>query len=128
MSSHASRVRHLSSKALASVDHVSRFTFQETRRSQLARAYVSVPGLALTCLVLFTVLSLLFYRSYIPAFTHFSNDGPLGRMVSACHRLPERFLGSWGDLNLLGAPEGGAPPNLSFGLQYLLKPVLFSKF
>jgi hypothetical protein len=96
--------------------------------SQLNPAKASGPGLAVMAGLLFTVLSVLMYRSYVPRFVQFSNDGPLGRMISACHKLPERFTGSWSDLNLLGSREGPAPPNLSFALQYLLKPVLFSKF
>jgi hypothetical protein len=97
-------------------------------KSQATPAKAAGPGLAMMALLLFAVLSLLFYRSYVPRLVQFSNDGPLGRMISACHRLPDRFTGSWSDLNLLGSREGPAPPNLSFALQYLLKPVLFSKF
>src|SRR5262249_45627147 len=60
--------------------------------------------------------------------TLFSNDGPLARLMSDSHRLPDRFTGSWQDLNALGYREAAASPNVSFGLQWLLKPVAFSKF
>src|ERR1017187_10209959 len=79
-------------------------------------------------LLLFVVLSVLFCGAYLPGNILFSNDGPLGRLMAQCHRLPERFTGSWEDLNLIGFRDWGSAPSISFGLQYLLKPVLFSKF
>ena len=79
-------------------------------------------------LSLVVILSLLFFRSFLPGYTVFSNDGPLGNLVSQPHRLPEGFTGGWQDLNSIGFREGGAFPNLSFGLMWLLGPVGFSKF
>lgn len=79
-------------------------------------------------LTLVVVITLLLGRSYLPGHTLFSNDGPLGRLESQCHRLPGAFTGVWQDLNSIGYREGGAMPNLTYGLLYLLKPVLFSKF
>ena len=78
-------------------------------------------------LLLFVVLSVLLCGDYLPGNILFSNDGPLGRLMAQCHRLPDRFTGCWEDLNLLGFRDWGASPSISFGLQYLLKPVLFSK-
>jgi hypothetical protein len=86
------------------------------------------PGLAAMFLLLFVILSLLFYRVYLPGHTLFSNDGPLARLMSRSHKLPERFTGDWQDLNSVGYREPGAMPDISFGLQFLLKPVGFSKF
>jgi len=77
--------------------------------------------------LLLGVLSLLFYRVYLPDHTLFSNDGPLGRLISDCHKLPDRFTGCWSDLNSIGGSGGQAPTGISIGLQYLLKPIWFSK-
>ena len=74
-------------------------------------------------LLLFVVLSVLLCGDYLPQNILFSNDGPLGRLMAQCHRLPDRFTGCWEDLNLLGFRDWGAAPSISFGLQYLLKPV-----
>jgi hypothetical protein len=78
-------------------------------------------------LLLLAVLVLLFHGVWPEGHTLFSNDGPLGRLISDCHRLPERFFGCWSDLNSIGFSGGAAPPGISVGLQYLLKPVWFSK-
>lgn len=79
-------------------------------------------------LVLAVVISLLLGGGYLPGHIQFSNDGPLGRLVAQCHELPGRFTGCWNDLNFVGYSEGAALPGIGFGLQYLLKPVFFSKF
>jgi hypothetical protein len=84
-------------------------------------------GLGAMVLLLFAALSVCLYRDYLPGNILFSNDGPLGRLMSQCHRLPDRFTGCWEDLNLLGFRDWGTAPSISYGLQYLLKPVLFSK-
>lgn len=47
--------------------------------------------------------------------------------MSECHRLPQRFFGCWQDLNAVGFREGSAVPSITFALQWLLGPVLFSK-
>jgi hypothetical protein len=78
-------------------------------------------------LLLFAVLSVCLYRDYLPHNILYSNDGPLGELTAQCHRLPDRFTGCWEDLHLLGFRDWGTAPSISFGLQYLLKPVLFSK-
>jgi len=78
-------------------------------------------------LLLLAVLSGIFYKVYLPDHTLFSNDGPLGRIISTCHQLPDRFTGCWSDLNSIGASGGAAPTGISIGLQYLLKPIWFSK-
>jgi hypothetical protein len=84
-------------------------------------------GFGLLLLLLALALLLLLRQDCLPGQTLFSNDGPLGRLMTQCHRLPERFTGCWNDLNSVGANEGGVSPNISFGLQWLLKPILFSK-
>ena len=77
--------------------------------------------------LLLATLSLLLHGVYLPKQTLFSNDGPLGRIMSQCHQLPDRFTGCWDDLNGIGLNGGIAAPSITFGLMLLLKPVLFSK-
>ena len=79
-------------------------------------------------LLLAVIVSLLFGASFLPGHTLFSNDGPLGRLVSQCHRLPDAFTGVWEDLNSVGYREQGALPNITYALRLVLKPVGFSKF
>jgi hypothetical protein len=74
------------------------------------------------------LLALLFHKSFFPGQVLFSNDGPLGRLVSQCHRMPASFTGTWQDLNVMGIREGGALPNITSGLRLLLGPFGFSKF
>jgi hypothetical protein len=74
------------------------------------------------------VLSVLLWGAFLPQQIAFSNDGPLGRLVAQCHRLPARFTGCWDDLNLLGFRDWDTAPSISLGLQYLLGPFVFAKF
>src|SRR5438309_1568661 len=83
-----------------------------------------LPALAL----LVALISLFFFRSYLPGWTLFSNDGPLGTLVAQSHRLPDGFSGGWQDLNNVGFREGGAWPAFTYGLLLLLGPVGYSKF
>ncbi len=78
--------------------------------------------------LLLVTLSLLFYGVFRPGHTLFSNDGPLARLITSSHKLPERFTGCWFDLNSVGYREPGAMPDITYGLLLLLKPVAFSKF
>jgi hypothetical protein len=84
------------------------------------------PGAAALLFVI--VLVVLLHGVFVPGQILFSNDGPLGRLNSQCHQLPQRFLGCWLDLNNIGFDGGAASPSISFALQWLLGPVLFSKF
>jgi hypothetical protein len=79
-------------------------------------------------LLLLAALSFLLRGVFVSDQTLFSNDGPLGQLMAQCHQLPDRFFGCWNDLNVIGFNTGAATPGISDGLQYLLKPVLFSKF
>jgi hypothetical protein len=95
----------------------------------LLRTSVRTPraGLAAMVMLLFVALSILLYRDYQPGTILFSNDCPLGRLMSQCHRLPDRFTGCWEDLNLIGMRNWGAAPSISYGVLFLFKPVWFSK-
>ena len=74
------------------------------------------------------VLALLFWRSFLPGFVHFSNDGPLGQQMTAWARWPQSFLGAWGDLNDIGANAGSHPPTLNVLIGWVLGPVGYAKF
>ncbi|HEV2694088.1 MAG TPA: YfhO family protein [Verrucomicrobiae bacterium] len=73
------------------------------------------------------ILSLLFWRSFLPGYVHFSNDGPLGMQVFTAAHVPEAFTGMWGDMNDIGA---GAVWSLSSGtlLNMFFGPVAYAKF
>ena len=75
----------------------------------------------------FVVIAVLLHGVFLPEQTQFSNDGPLGELMAQCHRLPDRFTGCWSDLNSVGFNGGAASPDISFGLEWLLGPVWFSK-
>ena len=89
---------------------------------------LSKGGLGTAALLFALVLAIYLNGVFMPDQVMFSNDGPLGRIISRCHQLPQRFLGCWLDLNNIGFDGGAATPSISFGLQWLLGPVLFSKF
>jgi len=82
----------------------------------------------LLVLGLLVALAFIFFHQILtPGQVLFSNDGPVGQLMSECHQLPARFTGCWADLNTVGYRESAAPPDISFFLQWLLKPVWFSK-
>lgn len=83
---------------------------------------------ALVLLLLVALLGVLFWHSFLPAWTQFANDGPLGAMMSERARMPEPFLGTWGNLNGYGIREPSAVPNATFSLNWLLGGLGFSKF
>lgn len=85
-------------------------------------------GLIVVALVLFGVLAVLFHNVFLPGYTLFSNDGPLGTQMSRSHAVPDTFSGGWQDLNSLGFREGGASPSITYALAWLLGPVGYSKF
>ena len=87
-----------------------------------AGGFVTALGLFLA------VVAIMLYGVFLPEQTLFSNDGPLGQLMAQCHRLPDRFAGCWLDLNSVGFNGGAASPSITFGLQWLLGPVWFSKF
>jgi hypothetical protein len=83
-------------------------------------------GVWLMLLLIFIILSVLFRYSYVPGFTLFSNDGPIGTLASASRKMPDEFFGGWQDLNSVGIREG-TWPGISWGLFWLLGPVAYSK-
>lgn len=77
-------------------------------------------------LLIFIILSVFFRYNYLPGFTQFSNDGPIGTLKSDSHKLPQEFFGGWQDLNSVGIREG-TWPSLTYFLLCTLKPILYSK-
>jgi hypothetical protein len=78
--------------------------------------------------LLAVILIVLFGKSFLPDYVHFSNDGPLGQESARWARLPAAFTGSWGDLNGIGASAGSWPLGLSGLIRWALGPVGFAKF
>jgi len=74
------------------------------------------------------ILAILFYRSFLPEYVHFSNDGPLGQQNTAWLHLPAAFAGMWDDLNDVGFSAGSFAPNVTGMLKWLLGPVGYAKF
>ena len=79
-------------------------------------------------LLLAVLLAVLFWKSFLPGYVHFSNDGPLGQQNAAWARLPAGFTGIWGDQNDIGSSGGSFTPDLGTLFRWLTGPVGFSKF
>lgn len=79
-------------------------------------------------LLLAMILATLFWKSFLPDYVHFSNDGPLGQQNAAWSRLPDGFTGSWGDINIIGSNGGVWPFGLSALIRWVAGPVGFAKF
>ena len=78
--------------------------------------------------LLAALLVLLFWRSFLPGYIHFSNDGPLGQQNSAYVQLPAGFTGKWDDLNDIGNNTGAWPPDLNALFFWMLGAVGYLKF
>src|ERR1035437_3253529 len=103
----------------------SQTSFMKVAKPKVASAsprFISGPVL------LAIILLVLFVKSFLPGYVHFSNDGPLGQQNAAWARLPQAFTGIWGDLNDIGNTGGSSTPDLCTLLRWLIGPVGFSKF
>jgi hypothetical protein len=78
--------------------------------------------------LLAAILLCLFWRSFLPGFVHFSNDGPLGQQNSSWLQLPAAFTGGWNDLNDIGNNAGAWPPDLNALCRWMLGAVGYAKF
>src|ERR1035441_10250706 len=78
--------------------------------------------------LLAAVLALLFWKSFLPGYVHFSNDGPLGQQTVDWLKLPSSMFGMWDDLNDMGFGAGSFPPSVTMVLKWLLGPVGYAKF
>ena len=78
--------------------------------------------------ILAAVLALLFWRSFLPGYVHFSNDGPLGQQNANWSKLPAAFTGGWDDLNGIGSYAGLSSPDPASLIRWTLGRVGYSKF
>ena len=78
--------------------------------------------------VLVVILGFLFRDSFKPGFAQFSNDGPLGVLMSAALSVPQALTGFWMDLNWIGVNGGTASSSITYLLVWILGPVGFAKF
>jgi hypothetical protein len=74
-----------------------------------------------------TVLGILFFRAFHPDHVVFSNDGPLGGMMSEHNRMPRILTGIWQDLNWLGSGYPQPFPDATTVLRFFTSPVGFAK-
>jgi len=79
-------------------------------------------------LILALALAILFWRSFLPDYVHFSNDGPLGQQNAAAAHLPEAFLGTWYDNNDIGSGGGAWALSISAVFRWVVGPVGYAKF
>ena len=79
-------------------------------------------------LLLAIVLSILFCKSFLPDYVHFSNDGPLGQQNAAYSRFPYSLTGAWDDQNDIGLNVGAATPDFIAVMCWMLGPVYNAKF
>ena len=79
-------------------------------------------------IVLFVILVALFWKSFLPQYVVFSNDGSLAIQEMQWTHLPESFLGSWYDLNTIGVNAGAVVPNFSQSFRWFFSPVGYAKF
>jgi hypothetical protein len=78
--------------------------------------------------LLAVILAVMFSKSFLPGYVHFSNDGPLGEQNASWLRFPGTLTGSWDDLNNIGTNGGSSVPDVSAIESWLLGPVGYSKF
>ena len=78
--------------------------------------------------ILAAILMILFWRSFLPDYVHFSNDGPLGQQNVEWLRLPSAIFGMWLDLNDVGLSGGSFTPNLTALIKFVLGAVGYAKF
>lgn len=79
-------------------------------------------------ILLAMVLALLFWRSFLPGYVHFSNDNPLGQYATDWSQLPGAFTGAWDDLNSTGFNAGAWPIEISQCIRWLIGSLAFAKF
>lgn len=88
----------------------------------------AIAGFLVACAVLSAVLSYLFADSFKSNQVVFSNDGPLGVVMSEALKQPDALNGYWVDLHWLGTNGGFSPACVTYGLLWLLGPIGFAKF
>src|SRR5271154_6907276 len=74
------------------------------------------------------ILAVLFCKSFLPDYIHFSNDAPLGQQNSQWLQPSVGFSGMWYDLNSIGLGAGAYGPTLTVFIRWILGPVGYAKF
>src|SRR5580704_4275967 len=91
-----------------------------TKPAWNTRAFIFLAG------SLIVILALLFHESFYSRMVAFSNDSPLGQMVSNEALMPQILLGEWVDLNTIGTSYGSSTPDITALIRLLwewpLKP------
>jgi hypothetical protein len=77
-------------------------------------------------ILLAVILGLLFWKSFLTGYVHFSNDSPLSQQTAAW--LKVSTAGFWDDLNIIGFNAGAFTPNISELIQAVAGPVGYAKF
>jgi hypothetical protein len=78
--------------------------------------------------LLAVILAVLFGKSFLPDYVHFSNDGPLGQQNAQWIQVPASIMSVWDDLNGIGASVGSYPLGFSALIRWALGPVGYAKF
>jgi hypothetical protein len=78
--------------------------------------------------LLVVILAVLFGKSFLPGYVHFSNDGPLGQQNTAWSQVPAAFTGAWADVTSIGANAGSYSPDWTWLICWVLGPVGREKF
>ena len=78
--------------------------------------------------LLAVILAVLFGKSFLPSYVHFSNDGPLGQQNTSWSQLPAAFTGTWWDLNGIGSNAGSYSLDLTALIRWTLGAVGCAKF
>jgi hypothetical protein len=79
-------------------------------------------------ILLAIVLAVLFCKSFLPDYVHFSNDAPLGQQNSQWLQPPAGLWGMWYDLNSIGLNAGAYAPTLTVLIRWILGSVGYAKF
>ena len=78
-----------------------------------------------TALLLAIVLSLVFRQSFNLRYVAFSNDGPLGQMVTEMNKMPSVVMGLWVNVNWLGYEALSPPPSITSGMRWVTSPQVY---
>ncbi len=77
--------------------------------------------------VLFVILVCLFWKSFLPQWIIFSNDGSYAVQKMQWTHLPEAFLGSWYDQYSIGVNGGAVVPNFTQTFRWFFGALGYSK-
>ncbi len=83
---------------------------------------------AVGIILLLIILTVLFWRSFLPGYVHFNNDAPLGMQTTKWTQVPGAFTGTWADLGSIGGNAGVWPPDVSELIRWIIGPIGLAKF